>query len=229
MKQISFIQIFYLKRKLENFENIMICIYNPMKRQKEFIEEIYVQDFIKNNEVIREYSKTINLGENLEIIFKLSISIIDSFFIYKKNKSLKLEGVINEKKEELETLNNCLSHIDVTLGKYFLNNSKNQNTISPLRDNNDPFHNLDIIMNNNDNTNQNLQSKYLSNDFHYTEKVENYFLKIIGKDLFKWDSILFFFNKILLLLSIFSWIYKFDFSTVKIINKFTLSFDLSLF
>jgi len=195
-------------------------LYNAPKRQKEFVDEIFVEDFIKNNKILKDYSKTIHMGDSIEVNFRLSISIIDTLFIYKTNKLNALERMINDKKEELETLNNCLSHIDATLGKYFLNNSKNHNILSPLRDKSDSYNNIDIIKNNNSNyinnqnANEDFHNKYLSNDFHYTEKVENYFLKILGRDLFKWDYILFFSNKILLLLSIFSWIYKIDYSTV---------------
>jgi len=130
---------------------------------------------------------------------------------------------MTEKKEELETLNNCLSHIDASLGKYYLNNSNNHYlnniSLSPLSlNNNNQINDFGIIVNEKtikNPSNPIINAKYLSDNFHYTEKVENYLLKIIGRDLFKWDSILFFVNKILIILSIFSWIYKFDLSTVK--------------
>jgi len=67
----------------------------------------------------------------------------------------------------------------------------------------------------------NGKDKYLSDDIHYTEKVENYCLKCIGKDIFKWDWLIYFFNKIIFILTCFSWFYKFDFSTVR---KFSFSF-----
>jgi len=183
------------------------------------IDKIITNDLVRNTEIIKDFSTNII---NTEINFKLSMTVIDSIFTYKKNKSLKLETFILDKKEELETLNNCISHVDATLGKYILNNSKNPNlneyNISPIRKpNNNDSHQLDIILNNNNNNlnfNYNSNTKFLSDDFHYTEKVENYVLKLTGKELFKWDSILFFFNKMLLLLSFFAWIYKFDFFTV---------------
>lgn len=193
-------------------------------------QKIQIDKFISNNlnrniDIIKEYPNVSGMGENTNLNIKISISIIDSFFIYKKNQSLNLECSIIEKKEELDTLNNCLTHIDATLGKYFLNNSNNpnrnnQNILSPFSLNsNDQIKDFEIIINDNNHSQNNpsnriANSKYLSDEIHYTEKIENYFLKIIGRDLFKWDSILFFFNKILIILSIFSWIYKFDLSTV---------------
>jgi len=190
---------------------------NQINKHKIFVDNIIINEIDRNVELIKEYSNIINIGENTNLNFKLNISIIDSLFIYKKNKSLKLESLIFEKKEELETLNNCLSHIDATLGKYYLSNSNNPNLNNPnsfsqvSSNNNDQIKDFDIVINN---PSKAINSKYLSDEIHYTEKIENYFLKIIGKDLLKWDSILFFLNKILIILSIFSWIYKFDLSTV---------------
>jgi hypothetical protein len=192
-------------------------LFNQINKHKIFVDNIIINEIDRNVELIKEYSNIINIGENTNLNFKLNISIIDSLFIYKKNKSLKLESLIFEKKEELQTLNNCLSHIDATLGKYYLSNSNNPNLNNPnsfsqvSSNNNDQIKDFDIVINN---PSKAITSKYLSDEIHYTEKVENYFLKIIGKDLLKWDSILFFFNKILIILSIFSWIYKFDLSTV---------------
>jgi hypothetical protein len=59
------------------------------------------------------------------------------------------------------------------------------------------------------------KNRHLSDDIHYTEQIENYCLKIIGKDVFKWDWMIYFFNKIIFVLTCFSWFYKFDFSTVR--------------
>ncbi len=160
------------------------------------LDNIDISDLFENKEKIIDFNKSIKTKENLtNIKFKISITLITSDLNYKRNKVIKFENFLYEKKEALETINNCLSHIDATMGRYFLENNSNNNDII-----------LDF---------PNVKNQYLSDDIHYTEKVENYCLKIIGKDLFKWDWMIFFFNKIIFVLTCFSWFYKFDFSTVR--------------
>lgn len=187
---------------------------NIISKQKIFIDYISIEDCIKNDELIKEYSKKLNiLGEEVNLSFKICLNILTSKLLYKKNKSIKIENIIYEKKEDIETLSNCLSHIDMTLGRYFLMNYNNPN-LNGFNNSNLPF-GTNIPANEGFNPhNYNPNAKYLSNDMHYTEKVENYFLKIIGRNLFKWDLIIYFFNKIFFCLTLISWIFKFDMLTV---------------
>ena len=192
---------------------IKIYIYDVINKKRIFVDSL---NFIepKNEEIIKEFDKVLYINDiEAKINFILKINFINSLLSYKKNKILKFEHENFDKKEELETLANSLSHIESTLGKYFLDNENNTNAIGNNNTNNNA--------NNNFNENNFVNnSKILIDDIDYTEKIENYFLRIIGKKLFKWDTIIYFFNKIVFLLSICTWIYKFDVFTVRKIFLF---------
>lgn len=189
-----------------------IYLHNIQTLEKIDLQFFNILDLKANEEKILEFNKPLKVKEiSSNAKFKVSLTLISSDLNYKKNKALKFENFLIEKKEALETINNCLSHIDNTLGKYFIERNKG-NDIA-----------FDFAKNNN-----NKDKYYLSDDIHYTEKVENYCLKIIGKDIFKWDWMIYFFNKIMFLLTLFSWFYKFDFSTVKFFLKSYYIFCYSL-
>jgi hypothetical protein len=63
-----------------------------------------------------------------------------------------------------------------------------------------------------------IQKIVEKNQFEVSEKIENFIGRIVGNSIIIWENILFFINRILLLLLIFNFYYRADYATVRIIK-----------
>lgn len=200
--QIKNIDINSLKRKTSFNVDSMDFIENPLKIYMEvngrehYIEKINIRDIL-DQEYFYKFS-------HQGMTFDLGFLWINSRVNYYNKLVTRLEARIEENKENINVLNNCISHIEETFKKYF-----NQLGIGP-----------NIMSTNSSAVSLNVtgfkSAGTMEKELQISQSIEDYVLKIVGKEVFVMDKILFLFNKILFLLLIFVFLQRHDTVTVRI-------------
>lgn len=199
--QIKIIDINSLKRKTSFNVDSMDFIENPLKIYMEingrehYIEKINIRDIL-DQEYFYKFS-------HQGMTFDLGFLWINSRVNYYNKLVTRLEAKIEENKENINVLNNCISHIEETFKKYF-----SQLGIGPNMSTNSSAVSLNVAGFKSAGT--------MEKELQISQSIEDYVLKIVGKEVFVMDKILFLFNKILFILLIFVFLQRHDTVTVRI-------------
>jgi hypothetical protein len=198
-KETKSIDINSLKRKTSFNVDSMELIENPLKI---FIEingrEHYIEKINIRNILDQEYFfKFSHQG----MTFDLGFLWINSRVNYYNKLISRLEAKIEENKENINVLNNCISHIEETFKKYF-----GQLGIGNSLSNSSSAVSLNVT---------GFKAGTMEKELQISQSIEDYVLKIVGKEVFVMDKIVFLFNKILILLLIFVFLQRHDTVTVR--------------
>jgi hypothetical protein len=198
------IDINSLKRKANFIVESMDLIENPLKiflvlnGKEYYIEKINIRSIL-DEEFFFKFS-------HQGMTFDLGFLWINSRVNYYNKLMARSESKIEENKENINVLNNCISHIEETFKKYFIQMGGSPFTLCS----NSSAASLNVT---------GFRSGTMEKELQISQKIEDYILKIAGKEVFVMDKIVYIFNKILILLLIFVFLQRYDLVTV---SKFYL-------
>jgi len=164
-----------------------------------FIDRFQIRSFMEEP---YSYSFTYK-GINFNIILVWIISKVN----YYTKKIVKQDTKIGEAHDNINILNNCISHIEGNYNfiyKKITENFKNHIKIQ-----------LDEATVTNLNTdNKNNGKISIEKQIEISQKIEDYVLGMVGKDVIIMDKIVFFLNKIILPILVIIFLFRFDLMTV---------------
>ena len=169
-----------IDKKLTIKLDSMNSLDNPMKIffKNNLIDQVNIKETLEN-----KVSSSYNLPGNINL--SLSFIWINSRVNYYNKKITTHEGELEELKEYVNVLNNCILHIQDTFKMYFTKINENEQG------------RVDYIDSKDDN-NQYETNGTIRKQIEISDKIENYVLKIIGKELITWSNIVYFLNKVMM-------------------------------